>query len=232
MYEGKVDSSKHLNLHYDDVERHYLVVTNLQSVMAERYVCKACYKCSRSDVTHVCDQTCSDCKASPPCAFSGTRFPCNDCNRYFRSMSCLASHKQNTSKKKSVWEHKRSCATCGWFVTDARHKCNKVFCANCKLNRDVGHLCYMKPLKDVLPDASDKVLYVFYDLETTQNTKYSDKATLHVLDLVCPLAVLFAVRRCGRLWRVRTMRSEEALVLGRSGREHANLSMQATPLDQ
>jgi len=69
-------------------------------------------------------------------------------------------------------------------VTDARLQCNKVFCANCKQNRDVGHLCYTKPLKDVLPDASDKVLYVFYDFETTQNTKYSNKATLHVPDLV------------------------------------------------
>jgi len=46
-------------------------------------------------------------------------------------------------------------------------------------------LCYMRPLKDVLPDASDKVLYVFYDFETTQNIKYSEKATLHVPDLVC-----------------------------------------------
>ena len=58
----------------------------------------------------------------------------------------------------------------GWtIVTDARHECNKVFCANCKQNRDMGNLCYMKPLKDVLPDASDRVLYVFYDFETTQN---------------------------------------------------------------
>jgi len=70
-------------------------------------------------------------------------------------------------------------------VTDARHECNKVFCANCKQNRDADHLCYMKPLNDVLPDASDKVLHVFYDFETTQNTKYSDKATLYVPDLVC-----------------------------------------------
>jgi len=70
-------------------------------------------------------------------------------------------------------------------VTDARHECNKVFCANCKQNRAVGHLCYIKMLKDLLRDASDKVLYVFYDIETTQNTKYSDKATLHVPDLVC-----------------------------------------------
>ena len=66
-------------------------------------------------------------------------------------------------------------------MTDARHECNKVFCAN----RDVGHLCCMKPLKDVLPDASDKVIHVFYDFETTQNKKYSDKATLHVPDFVC-----------------------------------------------
>ena len=50
---------------------------------------------------------------------------------------------------------------------------------------DVGHLCYMRPLKDVLPSVGDKVLYVFCDLETTQNTRYSDKSTLHVPDLVC-----------------------------------------------
>ena len=70
-------------------------------------------------------------------------------------------------------------------MTDDRHECNKLFCVNCKQNRDAGHLCYMRPLKDVLPYASDKILYVFYDFETTQNTKYSEKATLHVPDLVC-----------------------------------------------
>jgi len=47
------------------------------------------------------------------------------------------------------------------------------------------HLCFMRPLKDVMPDASDKVLYLFYDFETTQNTKYSDKSTSPVPDLVC-----------------------------------------------
>jgi len=75
MYEGQVDASKHLNLVYDDVERHYHVVTNLTGAMAKRYVCKACHKSSMSDVTHVCDQSCSDCNVSPPCAFSVTRFP-------------------------------------------------------------------------------------------------------------------------------------------------------------
>jgi len=32
----------------------------------------------------------------------------------------------------------------------------------------------MSPLKDALPHAGDKVLYVFYDFETTQNTEYTD----------------------------------------------------------
>jgi len=35
MYEGQVDSSKHLKLLYDDVERHYHVITNLTVAMAK-----------------------------------------------------------------------------------------------------------------------------------------------------------------------------------------------------
>jgi hypothetical protein len=42
----------------------------------------------------------------------------------------------------------------------------------------------MAPLK---PESlsSDKVLYVFYDFETTRDTRYSDTATVHVPNLVC-----------------------------------------------
>ena len=43
----------------------------------------------------------------------------------------------------------------------------------------------MRPLKDVLPENADKVLYVFYDFDTTQNPQYSDKTKLHVPKLVC-----------------------------------------------
>jgi len=38
---------------------------------------------------------------------------------------------------------------------------------------------------DSLPPASDKVLYVFYYFETTQNTDYTAEAKLHVPNLVC-----------------------------------------------
>jgi len=43
----------------------------------------------------------------------------------------------------------------------------------------------MRPLKNALPTEGDKILHEFYDFETTENTRYADKATLHVPDLVC-----------------------------------------------
>jgi len=82
-------------------------------------------------------------------------------------------------------ERKQFCATCGWAVTHGYRECNKRFCDNCKENKEIGQLCNMRPLKDAVPSASDKVLYVFYDFETTQNTEYTDEAKLHVPNLVC-----------------------------------------------
>jgi hypothetical protein len=57
MFEGQIESSRRLNLLYDDVTRHYHVIGSLTGALAKRYVCKACNKGCRSDVTHVCDQT-------------------------------------------------------------------------------------------------------------------------------------------------------------------------------
>ena len=70
-------------------------------------------------------------------------------------------------------------------MTPGNHECNKRLCDNCKENKEIGHLCYMRPLKEALPSASDKVIYVFYDFETTQNTEYTAEAKLHVPNLVC-----------------------------------------------
>jgi len=42
----------------------------------------------------------------------------------------------------------------------------------------------MQPLKKELP-RSDDVLFVFYDFETTQDTKFSENATEHIPILVC-----------------------------------------------
>jgi len=151
MFEWQVETVKRINLIYDDVERHCIVIANFTASMARRYVCEAC-KCYRtSDVTHACDQNSSDHMTGPPCAFSHVLCPFAECNRHFRSRTCFANYKQCTSKEKSVYERKRFCATCRWIVTHDNHECNKRLCDNCKQINEIGHLCYMRPLKDTLP---------------------------------------------------------------------------------
>ena len=90
-----------------------------------------------------------------------------------------------TSKKISICERRRCCATCGAPVTRENHECNKRHCEIRNQKRDVGHLRYMRPLKDVLPAKADKVLYVFYDFESTQSKRYSDTAKSLVPNPVC-----------------------------------------------
>jgi len=69
IFDGQVQSEKRINL-YDETERHYHVICNITAAMSKRYVCNACNKSCYTDVTHKCEQTCSDCMSVPPCAFS------------------------------------------------------------------------------------------------------------------------------------------------------------------
>ena len=66
MFEGKVDTLKRINLLYDDDDRDYHVIVNITGAMANKFVFKACNKSCASDVTHISDQTFSDCMARPP----------------------------------------------------------------------------------------------------------------------------------------------------------------------
>jgi len=70
------------------------------------------------------------------------------------------------------------------MITQNTHECNKRFYATCKEKREAGHLCFMRPLANV-PTSSEHVLYVFYDFETTQDEKRSDRTKEHVPILVC-----------------------------------------------
>jgi len=70
------------------------------------------------------------------------------------------------------------------FADTKKHECFKPCCEYCGENKEVGHLCYMRPLANILP-SSDDVLFVFYDFETTQDSKFTDSATMHVPNLLC-----------------------------------------------
>jgi len=76
MFVGQVDSSKRLNLLYDEVERHYHVIANLTGAMG-------------TYVKHATNVVCVILHMSV------TRR--NECNRYFRSRTCFANHKQSTA---------------------------------------------------------------------------------------------------------------------------------------
>jgi len=150
MFERQVDTSKRINLLYDDVERHH-VIANLTAPTVRKYVCKCCHKSCGSDVTHACYQTCSDCLASPPCAFSDFGYPWAKCIRHVRSRSSYDKHKLRTMNKKYVCERNLCPSTYRWAVTPGKNDFNKRFCNNCKQNKEIGGLCYMRPLKEALP---------------------------------------------------------------------------------
>jgi hypothetical protein len=147
IYEGQVDAPKTFNLLLDEEKHH--VINNLSGAFAKGYVCEACNKSCRTDVTHICDQICSDCHQSPPCIVSDTRVPCKDCNRHFRSQKCFENHKQQ-KKKKSICERVRLCDTCHELIIKDRsvrkHECFKRFCPSCMCNRDGASVLHGAPI--------------------------------------------------------------------------------------
>jgi hypothetical protein len=138
-------------------------------------------------VTRRYDVTCNDCMWSPPCVPDAyRRIPCDDCDRHFRSRVNFNNHKlmKLGGTKKTLCAGKRYCAKCGALITHHKHECKKIYCKTCERKREIGHPCYVAPLKNNRPP-SERVLYVFYDFEKTQNLRYTQTATLHIPNLVC-----------------------------------------------
>jgi len=184
MFDGQVDSEKRINLVYDDSQRHFHVINNVTAALSQRYVCKGCNRGCRRGVTHRCRETCSDCLSVPPCPYDGDHILCESCNRQFGSRACFDRHRTMKIGKKTVCEKKKNCTTCNKFIMGNKHECFKPYCSSCNQNREIGHFCFMTPLKNELP-RSDDVLFVFYDFETTQDTKFSEDANEHVPILAC-----------------------------------------------
>ena len=171
MFDGQVATPQRINLLYD--YRHYHVITKLTAGMAKGYVCPACNKGCRRGAQHKCDASCDACSVIHPCIQDNARIPCDECNRHFRKAACFENHKKNENIR---------CRECG-VVEGRDHECNKRYCSQCLKKRELGHKCYMAPLSDRSP-RSDKVLFIFYDFETTQDTKRSDNSFEHVPNLM------------------------------------------------
>ena len=150
--------------------------------MAKRYVCERCNKGCKYGTVHTCQQTC-DCMLIPPRISTGPRISCDLCNRHFRSQICFDNQKKKTQGKIRAHVSVVSVDICGALITFRMHECNKRFCVTCNENKEVGDLFFLRPLVNVAA-SSEYVLYVFYDFETTQDTKRSHKSNEHVPNLV------------------------------------------------
>ena len=88
---------------------------------------------------------------------------------------------------------------------------NKRYCETYKQKKDIGHLCYIQQKKKELPP-SDEVLCVLYDFQTTENTRYTHTATVHIPNLVCVqqlclrcYSVEYFQQDCAAMWQVETL---------------------------
>jgi len=151
MFEWQVDSSKRINLLYDEVERHYHVTAELTGAMARKYVCKRCNKACKSDVTQ------SEARRV------ATAWPALRSHSHLsespvlNAIDILEATNITTTTNKAL-NRNVPCATSEWVVTREKEECNTRSFDNSKNNKDVNHLWYMRPLKDALPSAGVKVL--------------------------------------------------------------------------
>lgn len=182
MFDGQVATLQRINLLYDS--QHYDVITNLTAAMAKRYVCPACNEgfCSSNGAQHECDASCDACSAILPCIQKNASIPCEECNRHFRNAACFENHKCLKISGKSVCEVKRRrrCVA----MEGQNRVCYKRFCSNCLKNKKMEHKCYVGPLSDTAP-GGDRVLFIFYDFETAQNTRCTNTSLEHAPNLVC-----------------------------------------------
>ena len=114
-------------------------------------------------MTHKCEQAFSDFMSVPSLHhpmfesrvsriidFSGVR-------RVLTSIRIISYEKDSVCSIKKI-------VACGSLLTNKKHECNKLYCANCKQKMEMGLLCYMAILKNELPRL-DNALFVLYDFE-------------------------------------------------------------------
>ena len=161
--------------------------------LGKKYYCDTCKKSYTRRDKHKCPSKCLACfKSDSKC--NGPEITCKDCNRVFLGKKCFDEHKRNRSKGKKpdiVCDLVKKCPKCNRIVSDLKtHVCGYSECSNCgKYCNLQDHKCYMKVVETkggyctrdgdcVNLKPKDRCLccktythnYMFYDLETQQDT--------------------------------------------------------------
>lgn len=178
-FKGDVASNKILNLLF--YKKHYNVINSLTAAFGSKYYCADCHTPFEHIGHHRCRKQCPGCGKSPPCEFM-KKINCKYCGRWFRSTACYGKHLLGSSKNKSMCASVKNCTVCNkTYKSDRKHICDEVFCKICNKFCSTNHLCYIQP--DLKQPKTDGTLYVFFDLETRQETVMPDGAHLHEVNL-------------------------------------------------
>lgn len=185
---------KHLNLIFEN--NHFNVILSLTAAFSCSYFCEDCHV-GYSNRTHhrKCPVLCPCCLSKPKCDENLLNIKCMTCNRYFRGQSCFTYHLRPDKNKQSVCSRLQNCKTCFVTIDKSRrgnkHECGKSFCQTCLCIRDIRHNCYMPIDSKKAAPQNDNPLYIFYDLECTQEermpgtNKFIHKPNLCIAHKVC-----------------------------------------------
>lgn len=154
------------------------VIISLTAAFACSYFCPECHIGTSNRNDHRCGARCPCCQSSPPCptlTHLTEEIECIDCNRKFRGRTCYDKH--IVRGKKSICSNIKYCKDCRKTYNISRmetaHVCGEYKCKICFKNVAKGNLCFIQP-NTGSPEYIDKTLFVFYDLETRQETNIAN----------------------------------------------------------
>lgn len=191
IFEGNGNGPSLNLLYHND---HYNVINSLTAAFCCTYFCESCHTPYNNKNQHSCAGTCFACRKSPPCAKDVVKQHCGDCGRDFYGNECFKAH------LKSVCNKIKRCKECFKIYTK-KHVCGEIYCKICKSNQSEDHFCYMQP-NTAIPPTKD-FLFVFYDLETTQEKVQPDGSVLQepnlcVFQQCCDLCIKSDIKICNK----------------------------------
>jgi hypothetical protein len=204
---------------------------NLTGAIAKKFVCKAWSKgCSRG-ITQTCDQTCSDCLASPPCVQTGVRIHCTDCNRHFRSQSWFAKIRWNGGLIRRMFVRVNA------SVKHAMNSCSRP--ENMNVAKNIAKHVKQIQRQDISAICSHWSMcchqateHSIYSTILKQRKLHDTLRRLNYTSLIWFVynSFVLAVRDLKMSIRTYTVRKEETFIFGWSSERYVKLSVRRTPL--
>lgn len=171
LYENTIQNNlPKLNILFEN--NHYVPIKSLTAAFNVSYYCDEieCHKGYASIYKHKCKFVCQSCFIKPPCDLKNISKNCLACSRNFKGEQCFKNH-----VTRKICENYKKCPTCYTVYVKQKkpHICHTRYCETCQEYLKISHQCYMQNYSSRRKD-DESFLYVFFDLECTQDQKLGD----------------------------------------------------------